>query len=185
MKTKTAILGVLLLAILSITSCKNNEVIEQPANLDEMRAEDKLLISGHDLDSGEIVGLSMLEGKEINIISIWQPNCPPCEIELKAMDSIYKENEDVGFIGISVGDNSEIIKDTLNDWEITFSNYRISDDFFNSILSRVNRTPTVFFVDGEGYEIMDMQVGLGVEGLDVENVKVHLNKIIEELRDEK
>lgn len=140
--------------------------------------------SGFDLNSDELVKNEMLK-KEINLVSVWQNPCPPCKIELEAMEKLYQENSEIGFIGLSVSDNSQEVVDTLEDWGISFQNYRIDPDFLVKNQDTLNKTPSLYFVNSEGREIFPLQVGQFKENATVEEVVGHLENLIKDAKDEK
>lgn len=85
---------------------------------------------GYELDTDNVVGKEQFLSKEINFITIWQPGCGPCKIELEAFEVSYKKHPEVNFIGLSIAESNEEVKDKINELGLSFNNFRATEKFF-------------------------------------------------------
>ncbi len=101
---------------------------------------------------GEVYTLSELEGRPI-LINLWASWCGPCRQEMPAMQNLFEEYKDEGFIVLAVNtthqDNYDAAVGFANELGLTFPilmdiNGQVSD------LYQLRATPTSFFVDTKG-----------------------------------
>lgn len=174
-----SILLTLCIALISISCARE---VETP-NLSNEKLEnnqlDILNFSAEDLKTGEILGKEILEN--INIITIWQIECPPCKIEAEGIEDIYKNYPDINFMGICFADDSDEVLKTMEEWGISYKNYKMTNDFAKSLEDKVTRTPTMFFVDKEGKELISMEEGLEFPEATPEDVSEFLEEVIKGL----
>ena len=101
---------------------------------------------------GDSYTLSELEGRPI-LINLWASWCGPCRQEMPAMQKLYEEYEDDGFIVLAVNttqqDNYEAAVGFANELGLTFP-ILMDIDGYVSDLYQLRATPTSFFVDTEG-----------------------------------
>lgn len=50
---------------------------------------------------GQIISLSTLRGKVV-LINLWASWCPPCRAEMPALDKVYRQYRDAGFVVLGV-----------------------------------------------------------------------------------
>ncbi len=101
---------------------------------------------------GESFRLSDLRGKPV-LINFWASWCPPCRSEMPAIQKVYDEFRDQGFVVLAVNSTHQ---DNLGDM-ITFTQIRkitfpilLDKDGSVGNLYEVRSLPTTFFVDAQG-----------------------------------
>ena len=102
--------------------------------------------------NGEQVLLSDLRGKAI-LLNFWATWCPPCRSEMPAMQHVYMDYEQDGFVILAVNnlrqDRRENVESFILEENLTFP---VLLDNSGSVSTRyqVNSMPTSFFIDPEG-----------------------------------
>ena len=109
---------------------------------------------------GDGYTLSELRGKPV-LINFWASWCPPCRSEMPAIQKVYEEFQDQGFVVLAVNSTHQ---DNLGD-AITFAQIRkltfpilLDKDGSVSDLYEVRSLPTTFFVDPQGI-IQEVVIG--------------------------
>jgi thiol-disulfide isomerase/thioredoxin len=104
--------------------------------------------------------LSELRGKPV-LINFWASWCTPCRSEMPAIQQVYEEFQDQGFVVLAVNSTHQ---DNLGD-AITFAQIRkltfpilLDKDGSVSDLYEVRALPTTFFVDPQGI-IQEVVIG--------------------------
>jgi len=101
---------------------------------------------------GETVSLSDLRGKVI-LVNIWASWCPPCRVEMPAIEHVYRTYKDRGFLVLAV---DSTVQDTaanaqafVNENQLSFP---ILMDESGEItrLYRVQSLPSSFFIGPDG-----------------------------------
>ena len=101
---------------------------------------------------GEQVLLSDLRGQAI-LLNFWATWCPPCRSEMPAMQQVYRDFEQDGFVVLAVNnlqqDNRESVETFVLEENLTFP---VLLDNSGSVYTRyqVNSMPTSFFIDPDG-----------------------------------
>lgn len=101
---------------------------------------------------GELVLLSELRGKAI-LLNFWATWCPPCRSEMPAMQQVYMDYVQDGFVVLAVNnlrqDRRESVESFILDGNLTFP---VLLDDLGSVSTRyqVNSMPTSFFIDPNG-----------------------------------
>ena len=172
------------LAAFSLTACKAEKSNEETASGEESASvevegeketgEGDFQIEAIDLKTKEKLGGEILT-EEINVVFVWQPACPPCETELKLVEEVYRELEDIHFIGLAVGENEEELLATVEKWGLSFDNYRMPDSFLEKYKDKIKSTPTVLFLDKDGNELREPEVGINLDA-DPEKAKDQLRE---------
>lgn len=110
--------------------------------------------------AGDRYLLSDLRGKPV-LINFWASWCPPCRSEMPAIQKVYDEFRDQGFVVLGVNSTHQ---DNLGD-AITFTQIRkltfpilLDRDGSVGNLYEVRALPSTFFVDSNGI-IQDVVVG--------------------------
>ncbi len=110
--------------------------------------------------TGDEYTLSELRGMPV-LINFWASWCPPCRSEMPAIQRVYDEFQDQGFVVLAVNSTHQ---DNLGD-AITFAQIRkltfpilLDRDGSVGNLYEVRSLPTTFFVDPQG-KIQDVVVG--------------------------
>ncbi|MGD9093249.1 MAG: TlpA disulfide reductase family protein [Anaerolineales bacterium] len=110
--------------------------------------------------SGDMIALSDYHDQPV-LINIWASWCPPCRAEMPAMEQVYKEYQDQGFVVLAVNatnqDNPSLALSFAEENNLTFP---ILLDM-EGVVSRqynVQSLPTSFFIDRFG-KIQEIVVG--------------------------
>ena len=102
--------------------------------------------------AGETVSLSDLRGKAI-LLNFWATWCPPCRSEMPAMQQVFMDYEQDGFVVLAVNnllqDHREDVEAFIFEENLTFP---VLLDSTGSASSKyqVNSMPTTFFIDPAG-----------------------------------
>ena len=105
-----------------------------------------------DLLGGGKVTLSDLRGKVV-LVNFWTSSCPPCRLEMPAIEKTYRSYRDLGFVVIGLNltdqDSEQAAAKFVNEVGVTFP---IALDRDNTVgnLYRVNALPTSYFIDRKG-----------------------------------
>lgn len=145
-------------------------------------SNDTFNVQGTNLETQDVVGKEMLT-KDINVVYIWQPTCPPCEIESKIIENIYRDFKNVNFVGIGVAPDQESINEAINNWNTTFTNYKMTDEFYKDVTQYVDKTPALLYLNSEGEEIADREVGYILSTQEIEPASEELREKIQKLVD--
>lgn len=105
-----------------------------------------------DLLGGGKVTLADLRGKVV-LVNFWTSWCPPCRLEMPAIEKTYRSYKDLGFVVIGVNltaQDSE--KDAANFIEEIGVTFPIALDRNNAVgnLYLVTALPTSYFIDRKG-----------------------------------
>ncbi len=101
---------------------------------------------------GELVTLSELRGQPV-LVNMWASWCTPCKYEMPAIQEVYEEYSDQGFIVLAVNLTK---KDVLSSVEVFVEEHGLT---FPILLDQDGRVedayqlrglPTSFFIDGDG-----------------------------------
>lgn len=105
-----------------------------------------------DLLGGGKVTLSDLRGKVV-LVNFWTSWCPPCRLEMPAIEKSYRSYKDLGFVVIGLNltaqDSEQAAAEFAKEVGITFP---IALDRDNAVgnLYRNTALPTSFFIDRNG-----------------------------------
>ena len=105
-----------------------------------------------DLLGGGKVTLSDLRGKVV-LVNFWTSWCPPCRLEMPAIEKTYRSYKDLGFVVIGLNlttqDSEQAAAEFAKEVGITFP---IALDRDNAVgnLYRNTALPTSFFIDRNG-----------------------------------
>ena len=105
-----------------------------------------------DLLGGGKVTLADLRGKVV-LVNFWTSWCPPCRLEMPAIEKTYRSYKDLGFVVIGVNLTAQDAeKDAANFVKEIGVTFPIALDRDNAIgnLYRVTALPTSYFVDRNG-----------------------------------
>jgi len=105
-----------------------------------------------DLLDGGSVTLSDLRGKVV-LVNFWTSWCPPCRLEMPAIEKTYRSYKDLGFVVIGLNltaQDSE--KDAANFIKEIGVSFPIALDRDNAVgnLYLVTALPTSYFIDRKG-----------------------------------
>lgn len=165
MNKKIILLSLVLLSTIFIASCAkkgDKEVVKSKSetiqNIKKNFDGKVIQLDVIDLETDKEFGNEILQ-KDMNFVIIWQPTCKPCKVEIPVIEQIYKDYENIDFIGIGVAETKEELKNSLSEWNINFKNYKATDKFIESISDITNSTPTLFVLDRNGKEIVPTEIG--------------------------
>ena len=109
---------------------------------------------------GDPITLSQLRGKPV-LINFWASWCPPCRTEMPAIQNVYNEFKDQGFVVLAV---NTTYQDNLGD-ATTFAQIRkltfpiLLDQAGDAAnLYEVRALPSTYFIDADGI-IQEVVVG--------------------------
>jgi peroxiredoxin len=110
--------------------------------------------------TGETIRLSELRGRPV-LVNVWASWCPPCRAEMPAMQTVYQQYQDQGFIVLAVNatdqDDRQDALDFAQEWQLSFpilfdTQGQVSRQY------QVRSLPTSFFIDPQGV-IREVVVG--------------------------
>ncbi len=111
-------------------------------------------------NSGDFITLSELRGQAV-LVNIWTSWCGPCKAEMPAIEQIYQEYADQGFVVLAV---NSTVQDNLTDavefverLGLTFP-ILFDPDGTVTDLYQIRALPTSFFIDPEGI-IQEVVIG--------------------------
>lgn len=105
-----------------------------------------------DLLGGGKVTLADLRGKVV-LVNFWTSWCPPCRLEMPAIEKTYRSYKDLGFVVIGLNltaqDSEKDAANFIKEFGLTFP---IALDRNNAVgnLYRVAALPTSYFIDRNG-----------------------------------
>jgi thiol-disulfide isomerase/thioredoxin len=107
----------------------------------------------HSLDINNLpVTLSEMKGRPV-LLNFWASWCSPCKAEMPAMQRVYADFENQGFIILAVNatqqDNVEDVVAFIHEYQLSFP-IVFDTDGTVSRLYAVNALPTSFFIDADG-----------------------------------
>ncbi len=110
--------------------------------------------------TGDVIALSDFRGQPV-LINFWASWCPPCRAEMPAMEQVYKEYQDQGFVVLAVNatnqDNPSLALSFAEEHNLTFP-ILLDMEGTASHQYNVQSLPTSFFVDRFG-KIQEIVVG--------------------------
>lgn len=113
----------------------------------------------HAID-GQVYTLSELRGRPL-LINFWATWCPPCQAEMPAMQRVFDQYQDQGFLILAINatyqDNHTAILDFNREYNLTFP-ILLDTDGAVSQQYLVHAFPSSFFVDPHGL-ISDVVIG--------------------------
>jgi len=99
--------------------------------------------------SGNRRRLEDYKGKVV-LINIWEPWCAPCRAEMPALDRLYQEHKDRGFVVLGMSDESIASqRKFLTEVKVTYPLLMLTQDV-PSLYRDIARYPETFLVDREG-----------------------------------
>ncbi len=103
-------------------------------------------------DSGDEVTLISFRGHPI-LLNVWASWCPPCRAEMPAMEKVYQEYKDQGFLVLAV---NSTIQDSPEDAKSFYTELGLSFDLLYDYYGnatqayQVRSLPTSFFISPDG-----------------------------------
>jgi peroxiredoxin len=99
---------------------------------------------------GNIVDLESFRGRPV-IINFWATWCPPCRVEMPALQTAYETHQDDGLVILAVnsGESYHLVSDFFTEFGLTFTPLLDLEGKITN-LYRVFNFPSTYFVDGDG-----------------------------------
>lgn len=101
---------------------------------------------------GQVYTLSELQGRPL-LINFWATWCPPCQAEMPAMQRIYQQYQDQGFLILAVNATHQDTKSAIlafsREYRLTFP-ILLDTDGVVSQQYLVHAFPSSYFVDSQG-----------------------------------
>ena len=105
-----------------------------------------------DLLDGGSFALSDLHGKVV-LVNFWTSWCPPCRLEMPAIERTYRSYKDLGFVVIGLNltaqDSEKDVANFIKEFDLTFP-IALDRDSTVGNLYRVTALPTSYFIDRNG-----------------------------------
>ncbi len=119
---------------------------------------------------GKQVTLSDLRGRPV-LINFWATWCPPCRLEMPAMQRVYERHKDEGLVILAVNyrETEEQVRPFVEELGLTFS-ILLDRDGNVANQYRVLGLPTTYFVDRTG-RVRQVRVGAMSEDFMETNVQ--------------
>ncbi len=113
---------------------------------------------------GAAVDRSILENAPYTLIDVWATYCSPCITEMPELAELAKEYEGrVQFIGIvsdaTDEDAIELARSIAEQTGVTYTCIVPDSSLYNTLLSRIQYTPTKLVVDQQGVQVGDPMIG--------------------------
>lgn len=109
---------------------------------------------------GEIITLSDLRGKGV-LVNLWASWCVPCRREMPAMQNIYDQYKDQGFVVLAVNitsqDSLTAAKQFVEEYGLTFP-ILLDTNGVVAKLYQLRAFPSSFFIDKDGI-IQEVVIG--------------------------
>lgn len=109
---------------------------------------------------GETYTLSDLKGNAV-LVNMWATWCPPCKAEMPAIENVYNEYKEQGFIVLAVDqtyqDDPFNIAPFIEDYNLSFP-ILLDETAETARMYKVGALPSSFFVDRYGV-ITDVVIG--------------------------
>lgn len=110
--------------------------------------------------TGDVIALSDFRGRPV-LVNFWASWCPPCRAEMPAMEQVYKDYQDQGFVVLAVNasnqDNLSQALSFVDELDLTFP---ILLDIEGTASNQYNlqSLPTSYFISRSG-NIQDIVIG--------------------------
>ncbi len=102
--------------------------------------------------TGETVKLSDLRGQAV-LVNLWATWCPPCRAEMPAIERIYNDYKDDGFVVLGVNmtqqDTASNIAPFVEEYGLTFP-ILLDKTGTTAEAYQMNSLPSTFFIDRKG-----------------------------------
>ena len=110
--------------------------------------------------AGEIITLSNLRGQAV-LVNLWATWCPPCRAEMPAMQKLYDEYKDQGFVVLAVNmtyqDNPQAVLPFMQEYNLNFPIlFEQTGDMAGKY--ELRSLPSSFFIDRDGI-IQEVVIG--------------------------
>ena len=127
---------------------------------------------------GKVVTLSELRGQPV-LVNMWASWCTPCKYEMPAIQEVYEEFKDQGFVVLAVNltkkDVLSSVKSFVEEHQLSFS-ILLDQDGWVEETYQLRGLPTSFFIDRDGI-IQSVVIG---GPMSEEVVREHTEQIMKE-----
>jgi peroxiredoxin len=109
---------------------------------------------------GETVSLAELRGQPV-LLNLWASWCSPCRAEMPAMQRVYEDYQDLGFVILAVNATNQDRVDSVGAFTAEHGlTFPILLDFDATVSQayQLRSLPTTFFIDQEGI-IQEVVIG--------------------------
>lgn len=122
---------------------------------------------------GSLVDESIFEGKTLIMLNLWEPWCGPCVQEMPALEKLYQEYKDKGFLLIGAYTTDSGASDIVGKLGISYPILKMCDAFAQH---QTQYVPTTVFLDAEGNLLSGQIVG----GASYEQWKARIDEFMPE-----
>ena len=105
---------------------------------------------------GSTVDESIFEGKKLIMINLWEPWCGPCVQEMPALEKLYQEYKDEGFLILGAYSTDSGTADIVEKLGISYPVVKMCPEFAQF---QTQYVPTTVFLDAEGNLLSEQIVG--------------------------
>lgn len=109
---------------------------------------------------GETVSLSQFRGQAV-LVNLWATWCPPCRAEMPAIQKLYEEYKDQGFVVLAINmtyqDNPQAVVPFIQERNLTFP-ILIEDTGHVAEQYELRSLPSSFFISRDGI-IQEVVIG--------------------------
>jgi peroxiredoxin len=127
---------------------------------------------------GELQSLSSYRGSVV-LINFWTTWCPPCRLEMPALQAAYEKYEQHGFTILAVNwtelDEPDAVEDFALEMGLTFPILMDERGEVSEELFKLRGLPTSVFINGDGI-VSEIFIG----PLELESIETKIQTIIEE-----
>ena len=142
-----------LVALLALVAFRLNRVQNPMAEPDQSVPDFELAFyKGYEYQDNSRMKLSDLRGRVV-LINIWASWCKPCEQEAPELQQaweLYRDGNDVVFIGVDYVDTPGPANEYLQKFKISYPNAPDLKSNISSILNRQMGVPETYLIDREG-----------------------------------
>jgi cytochrome c biogenesis protein CcmG/thiol:disulfide interchange protein DsbE len=147
------VVWVFIVGLLALVGFGLNKARNPMAALNEPVPDfDLVYYEGYEYKDTPQMKLSDFRGKVL-VVNIWASWCKPCEQEAPDLEEawqLYKDGDDVVFVGVAYVDTPAGSSQYLKKFNITFPNAPDLQSNISSILNRQMGVPETYFIDREG-----------------------------------
>lgn len=130
------------------------EAAQQPAEGENDKSGD-FAFSTAAID-GSTVDERIFEGKKLIMINLWEPWCGPCVQEMPALEKLYQEYKDEGFLILGAYSTDSGTADIVEKLGISYPVVKMCPEFAQF---QTQYVPTTVFLDAEGNLLSEQIVG--------------------------